>query len=135
MDGLNALGAEPILTEPTTGSLVGRTAFSLLAGATAAALFNQRPVLAFIGGAAVAGNLFAFSQSERTGRQVVKNLGRHAVAIAGSLALPKYPAWGYIAGAVAGNLLLSDDEDGLFDAIIDVKKRRRAEQSTALVKQ
>jgi hypothetical protein len=92
---------------------------ALAAGALGAVLVPKHPVLAFLGTAAAASNAHAVMKRERSLKDAFKRMGRHLVATAGSLALPKYPAIGYIAGAVAGDLLLDGEGGGIIEEWTD----------------
>ena len=116
MDGLDMLGAEP-LTKPTISTT--RTVIALAAGAVGAVLAPKHPVLAFLGTAALASNTHAVLKKDRSFKDACKRMGRHLVATAGSLAMPRYPAIGYIAGAVAGDLLIDGDGGGIIEEWTD----------------
>jgi hypothetical protein len=88
---------------------------SLIAGGLGAVLVRQHPVLAFIGFSAVAGNAHAVATGVSTWKKAAERLGQHAVATAGALALPKHPVIGYVAGAVAAELLIDDEGAGVLD--------------------
>jgi hypothetical protein len=122
MNGFDLLGVEP-LRKPTVS--VGRTALAIAAGAVGAMLAPKHPVLAFLGTAALASNTHAVLKQERSFKDACKRMGRHLVASAGSLALPKYPAMGYIAGAVAGDLLIAGDGGGIIDEWTDYEGIRK----------
>jgi hypothetical protein len=122
MSGLDLLGADD--PRPSPGGRTPRESTSLtssvvaLAAGAAAALAARRshPVLAFLGVAAAAGNAAAVARGERSIRDGARRVGRHAVAIVGSLAMPRYPIPGYIAGAFAGDLLF-DGGDGVVEEL------------------
>lgn len=111
MTGFDYLGAEEL--ELPVKISWSRSAIAIAAGALAAALAPKHPVLAFFGIAAVTSNTHAVLAGDRTWKAAVKRVGRHVVATAGALALPKYPAMGYVAGAVAGDLLIDDEGGGI----------------------
>lgn len=112
--GLDILGAEPAggLTRPIS---VPSAAVSLAAGAIGALLSRKHPVLGFLGASALASNIHAVAAGDRTWKNAAKRIGKHVVAVAGSLAMPKHPAVGYVAGAVAGDLLLDGEGGGIVE--------------------
>lgn len=114
--GLDYLGAELAAPQPIQ---FGRTALALAAGALAAVLSRKHPVLAFLGGAAVVSNTHAVLKGERTWKQAVNRMGKHVVASVASLSVPKYPALGYVAGAVAGDMLLDGEGGGIIEEFAD----------------
>lgn len=114
-DGFDILGAElPHRKLPVT-----RTLLALVAGALGAVTVKKHPVLAFLGTAALASNAHAVAVGERSIKQAVQRLGRHVVATAGSLSVPKYPAMGYVAGAVAADMLIDGEGGGLIEEFTD----------------
>jgi hypothetical protein len=114
--GFDLLGAEAL--EPAPKKFVWtRSALAIAAGAVAASVFKRHPVLAFLDTAAAVSNAHAVYVGERTWRDAAKRMGRHVVATVGSLTVPKYPAAGYVAGAVAGDLLFDGEGGGIIDEI------------------
>jgi hypothetical protein len=146
LDGFDLLGAE--LAPDHVHLSWTRSTVALAAGTVAALLWRKHPVLAFLGAAAVTSNAHAAAVGDRTWRGAMRKLGRHIVATAGSLALPTYPAIGYIAGAVAGDLLIDGDGGGIIEEwaqhagveeprrveIVDVTPVKPDNQTKALVK-
>jgi len=114
--GFDLLGAEVPKPAPLSW---GRGALALAAGAVGALLIPRHPVLTFLGAAALASNAHAVAVGDRTFKNAAKRMGRHVVATAGSLALPKYPAMGYVAGAIAGDLLLDGEGGGIIEEWAD----------------
>lgn len=132
MDALSLLGADPLPdATPARGRPPSLTANAVAIAAGAAAAFLARrshPVLAFVGGAALAGNAVAVARGERTLKEGAKRIGRHAVAAAGSLAMPTHPLLGYVAGAFAADLILDGHGGGIAEewavyAGIDLEQR------------
>lgn len=117
--GFDLLGAEVIKPAPKK-FMWTRTALAVAAGAVAASVFKKNPVLAFIDTAAAVSNVHAVYTGERTWKQAAKRMGRHVVATVGSLSVPKYPAAGYVAGAVAGDLFFDGEGGGIFDELSDI---------------
>lgn len=117
MDGIDLLGAEPVLMARKVS--LSRTVFAGLAGFIAAALTPKHPVLAFIGVGALASNAHAVATGDRTLKQAMRRMGRHVIATAGSLALPPFPLIGYGAGAVAGELLFDGEGGGIIEELLD----------------
>jgi hypothetical protein len=116
VEGLDYLGAVPLVAKPRVSW--SRAALALAAGTLGAFVFRRsHPVLAFIGTAAVASNTHAVVVGDRTLRGAVRRIGCHVVATAGSLALPSYPAIGYVAGAIAGDLLLDGEGGGIVEEL------------------
>jgi hypothetical protein len=113
MEGFDYLGAEPVahIARPS----FGRSAIALAAGAVGAMFVPKHRVLAFLDTAALAGNVHAIASGDRSWKDAFRRLGRHVVATAGSLALPAYPVMGYIAGAIAGDLLLDGEGGGIIE--------------------
>jgi hypothetical protein len=94
------------------------TAATLAGGAVGMALWSyfpragkKHPVLGLLDGLAVGGNLARVATGEIAPRRAIENLGAHAVATASSLALPAYPAIGYVAGAAGANLFFRNRGD------------------------
>ena len=112
MSGFDLLGVE---TPPKHPLPLQRSVIAVATGALGAVLMPKHPMLAFLGGAAVASNVHAAASGDRTWSDAVRRVGRHIVATAGSLALPKYPAIGYIAGAIAADLLIDGQGGGLIE--------------------
>lgn len=113
MNGLDLLGAE---TPPTHHPLsLSRGAVALGAGVFGALVFRRHPALAFLNASALASNTHAVVTGERKWRDAVKRMGRHVVASAGSLAMPSYPVIGYVAGAVAADLLIDGEGGGIIE--------------------
>jgi hypothetical protein len=73
-------------------------------------LWKDHPVLGLLDGCAIGGNAARVRYRRITLRRAVENLGAHAVATAGALSLPAYPAVGYIGGVAASNLFISKRE-------------------------
>jgi hypothetical protein len=113
--GLDYLGAVPLVQKPRIQW--GRTALTLAAGTIGALVFRKHPVLAFIDAAALASNTHAVITGDKTLKNAVRRMGCHVVATAGSLALPSYPAIGYVAGAIAGDLLLDGEGGGIVEQL------------------
>jgi hypothetical protein len=115
--GFDILGAElPRKLQPLPAK---RTMIALGAGVLGAVLVKKHPVLAFLGTAALASNVHAVAAGERTFKQAVQRMGRHVVATAGSLSVPKYPAMGYVAGAVAAEMFIDGEGGGLIEEFTD----------------
>ncbi len=112
--GLDILGAEPAGGMVRQVSL-SSTAVSLGVGALGAFLSKKHPVLGFLGASALASNIHAVAAGDRTWRNAGRRIGKHVMAVAGSLAMPKHPAVGYVAGAVAGDLLIDGDGSGIVE--------------------
>lgn len=55
------------------------------------------------------------------------------MAVAGSLAMPTHPAVGYVAGAVAGDLLIDGDGSGIVEEFAHYAGVREAPQKIELV--
>jgi hypothetical protein len=89
------------------------SAIAIAAGVAGALLWRKHRVLGFLGLSALASNAHAVAAGDRTWKVGAERVGRHVVATAGSLALPSHPAIGYVAAAVAAELLLDDKEGGL----------------------
>lgn len=116
-----------------------RSVVSIVAGAIGASLVPSHPVLAFLNTAALAGNTHAVLKKERTVKDAAKRLGQHLVATAGSLAMPSYPAIGYVAGAIAADLLIDGKGGGIVEEMMpdvidaEIVEERPAPKTTALV--
>jgi hypothetical protein len=116
-DGFDLLGAEAVAPRPSLSAK--RTALAIAAGALGAVLVPKHPVLAFLNAAALASNAHAAAVEERTWSDAFRRMGRHVVATAGSLAMPKYPAIGYVAGAVAADLFIDGEGGGIIEEWAD----------------
>ena len=114
-NGFDFLGAESV--KPSLS--MKRLTIALATGALSAVLVPKHPMLAFLNGAALASNTLAVEEGERTWPEAIKRMGRHVVATAASLALPKYPAMGYVAGAVAADLLIDNEGGGIIEEWAD----------------
>jgi hypothetical protein len=112
--GFDILGATP-----PRAITPQRTLLALAAGAVGAVLVKKHPMLAFLGSAALASNMHAVAVGERTLKQAIQRMGRHVVATAGSLSVPKYPAIGYIAGAVAADMFIDGEGGGIIEEFTD----------------
>jgi hypothetical protein len=115
ISGFDILGAEP----PRQPISLKRTLVALGAGAVGALLVPKHPVLAFLGIAAAASNTHAVLAEERTMKQAIQRMGRHIVATVGSLSVPKFPAMGYVAGAVAADLFIDGEGGGIIEEFTD----------------
>jgi hypothetical protein len=113
--GFDILGAEL----PARPLPVKRTMLALTAGVVGAVLVKKHPVLAFLGTAAAASNVHAVISGERTMKQAIQRMGRHVVATVGALAVPKYPAMGYVAGAVGADLFIDGEGGGIIEEFTD----------------
>ena len=89
-------------------------------GILGAILWPGHRILGGLAGLAVGRDAAGLASGSTTVRDAVESLGAHAVATAGSLALPGYPAIGYIAGAAAGGLALSHEGKSARDRLRDV---------------
>lgn len=111
---LHLLGVEsierPIRRLSRSGAVV-----SLAGLAAGALLWREHPVLGAFGGAALASNVHGLATRRLTWREAGTDLGRHVVATAGSLALPRHPAIGYMAAAIAAELLIDGEGGGLVE--------------------
>lgn len=117
-DGLDCLGAEII--KPASRKIPwARSAVALAAGAVGAVLVPKHPVLAFLGVAAATSNAHAVVQGDRTVKDALRRMGKHVVATVGSLSVPKYPAMGYVAGAVAADLFIDGEGGGILEEFAD----------------
>jgi len=114
LNGFDLLGAEPPVT-PAPRLSVSRTVLALAAGALGAVVVRKHPTLGFLNAAALASNIHAVATEDRTMFDAIKRMGRHIVSSAGSLALPKHPVIGYVAGAVAADLFIDDAGGGIFE--------------------
>jgi hypothetical protein len=112
--GFDLLGAEVLKAAPRPITWT-RSAVAFAAGALGVLLVPKHPVLTFLGAAAAASNAHAVLAGERTVKEALRRMGKHVVATAGSLSIPKYPGVGYVAGAVAGDLLLDGEGGGILD--------------------
>jgi len=126
--GFDILSAE----RPRRPLPVKRTLIALAAGAIGAVLVKKHPVLAFLGTAAVASNTHAVVVGERTLKEAIKRVGRHVVATAGSLSVPKYPAMGYVAGAVAADLFIDGEGGGIIEEFTDYEGIRSSIRSEVI---
>lgn len=130
--GLDTLGAEPAggLHHPISWP---STVVSLGAGAVGALLSRKHPVLGFLGASALASNVHAVAAGDRTWRDAGRRIGKHVMAVAGSLAMPTHPAVGYVAGAVAGDLLIDGEGGGIVEEFAHYAGVREAPQKIEIV--
>jgi len=115
MQGLDFLGGTQVAKPSRAPMSLSGNVVALGAGAVGAILWRRHPVLGFLGGSALASNVHALATKNRTFVEAGKRMGKHFVAVAGSLALPSHPAVGYVAGAVAGDLLLDGAGGGIIE--------------------
>ena len=115
MRGLDFLGGAQVAKPSRAPMSLSGNAVAIGAGAVGAILWRRHPVLGFLGASALASNAHALATNNRTLTDAGKRLGKHIVAVAGSLALPSHPAVGYVAGAVAGDLLLDGAGGGIIE--------------------
>jgi len=118
ISGLDLLGAD-VSAAPKQPLTLGRGAVAVAAGALGALVFRKHPALGFLNAAALASNVHAVATGEREGKDAVRRMGRHVVATAGSLALPGYPVIGYVAGAIAADLLIDGNGGGIIEEWAD----------------
>ena len=118
LDGFDVLGAE-VIKAPSREIPWGRSALAIGAGAIAAMFVPKHPVLAFLDTAAAVSNAHAVMAGERTWKEAVRRMGKHVVATVGALAVPKYPAMGYVAGAVGADLLIDGEGGGIIEEFTD----------------
>jgi hypothetical protein len=116
-DAFDLLGAETPITPKVMTWMRG--ALALGTGILGAVLIPKHPVLAFLNGAALASNVHAVATGDRKLADAGKRMGRHIVATASSLALPKYPAIGYVAGAIAADMLIDGEGGGIIEEWAD----------------
>jgi hypothetical protein len=97
---------------------LARVAIALSAGAVGALLTPKHRVLAFLDVAAAASNVHAVALGERTWQDAIRRMGRHVVATVGALSVPKsIAAGGYIAGAIAGDMLFDGEGGGIIEEL------------------
>jgi len=130
VSGFDMLGAEEL--RPSRQISWTRSAMAITAGAVAAVLVPTHPVLAFLDVAAAVSNAHAVAVGERTVKDAIKRMGRHVVATVGSLSVPKYPAMGYVAGAVAADLLIDGEGGGIIEEIADYEGVRSSPRKDAI---
>ena len=88
-----------------------RRALPALIGGTGGALAaSAHPILGALFGTALARSAVDLASGEATLRGAGSQVGRHAIAVVGSLAMPAAPIVGYVLGAVAGNAVLAKDD-------------------------
>ena len=129
MNTLEMLGAE----EQTEHLWWHPLAASAAAGAFGALVWRSHPVLACLLGLSLGRNTYGVVVKERTWQEAVRKFGQHITATAGALALPKHPVVGYLAGAVAGDVLIDGKGGGLLDQWARSLKKDVPSTSTALV--
>lgn len=105
--------------EPPVRSHVRPAVVSLIAGFFGSILWRRHPVLGFLHAVALADNGQALAAGERTWKQAAGDVGKHVVATAGSLALPSHPAIGYVAAAVAADLLVDGRGGGILERMFE----------------
>lgn len=116
MFAASALGAARPFAPATMQEPSRATALATVAGAVfGSLLWRQHPVLGLLGGAAAAGSAAEVALGEATWQEGASRVGKHLVAATGSLALPTHPALGYVAAAVAADLLLDGEGGGVLE--------------------
>lgn len=123
------LGAEEI--KPAKPSLT-RALLAVAAGLVGSRLVPRHPVLAFLGASALASNAHAVATGEKPWQVAVRRMGCHLVATAGSLALPKHPAIGYVAAAIAGDLVLDGKGGGVLEEWMHGKQKIEVSEKTPI---
>jgi len=123
VQGFDYMGAEELQLQPPRVTWQ-RVVVSLVAGVLGSRLFPKHPVLSFLGSAALASNVHAAATGEKSWYGAIRRVGCHVVATAGSLALPKHPAIGYVAGAIAGDLLLDGEGGGIVEEWMRGRKQK-----------
>jgi hypothetical protein len=112
--GLDMLGAEPASLQHSFSW--SRGTIALVAGALGAFVFRRsHPVLAFLDFSALASNTHAVVAKERSWQDAGRRMGRHLIATAGSLAMPKHGLIGYLAGAVGADMLIDGEGGGVIE--------------------
>lgn len=117
MDGLDLLGAE--IVQPRRTLTWTRGAIAAAAAAIGAIFVRKHPVLGALGAAALASNAHAVYEGDRTTKEALRRVGKHVIATVGSLTVPKYPAMGYVAGAVAADLFIDGEGGGIIEEWMD----------------
>ena len=104
--------------QPTVQHKIAWQPFAVTAGAgvLGSLLWTKHPVLGFLGASALGSNVFDVARGSERWQTAGRRLGKHVVAVAGSLAMPHHPMFGYIAGAVAGDLLIDGDGSGVIES-------------------
>lgn len=130
MNALMLLGAEDMQGKhPWWQPLVA----SLGGGVLGAVLWRKHWLLATLLGTAAGRNIYGVYVKERDWKDGVRNMGQHLTATAGALALPTHPLVGYLAGAVAGEVLIDGKGNGLLEQWGRALKQDVTTTSTALV--
>lgn len=147
MTGLDILGADtlPMGRPPMSLSVAQRElALSAGGGVLGLMLWRRHPILGLLTGFVLAGNAHSVATKNKTWWQAGKRVACHGVAVAGSLAVPEFPAMAYILTSVAANLLI--DRKGIAEEweefrrgheereIVDVTPVEPDHQTKALVK-
>jgi len=108
------LGAEPAVQHHQFSW--SRGTIAVVAGVLGAIVLRRsHPVLGFLNFSALASNTHAVVKKERRWQDAGRRMGRHFIATAGSLALPKYPIIGYVAGAVGADMLIDGEGSGVIE--------------------
>jgi hypothetical protein len=123
MEGLSLLGVERVPRKPSVAQIFTRYLVAAGAGALASVYVPSHPVLAAINTAAAVSNTYAAIQGERTWGKAATRMGRHVVATAGALALPVAPVVGWLAGAIAGELIFDGKGGGLLEDFVAADRR------------
>ena len=123
MNGLELLGVERPSRRPSVQAILTRYLVAGGAGVIAAVYVPAHPVLAGLGTAAAVSNTYAAIQGERSWKQALTRMGGHVVATAGALALPAAPAIGWIAGAIAAELIFDGKGGGMLDDMLAAERR------------
>ena len=125
MTGLDLLGADtqPAARPPVALSKALRGVGLTLGGGVLGLLaWRPHPILGALTGMVLAGNAHALVTKDKTWKQAAKRVGCHAVAVAGSLAVPAYPALAYVGASIAANLLI--DSEGLAEEWKRIREER-----------
>lgn len=126
MNGLDWLGAAEPKPRPKLRPVSKANLLAGLAGGLAGGvLWRKHPVLGVLGGYALTSSVHDVATGERTLTQAGERVGQAVVATAGSLALPSHPAIGYVAAAIAANLLIDEEGTGLLQEWAHRAKRLR----------
>jgi hypothetical protein len=127
MGALLLLGAESPTEEPTDERSLTLAA-TLMCAVGGGLFWRAHPVLGALNGGALGSNLSRIYTRELAVGRAAANLGAHVVATSASLAMPAYPALGYLAGVVTSNLFLQRQDSFLqrFEETIVGEKEKAA---------
>lgn len=93
------------------------TVLSVIGGSIGLFAWRAHPILGLLTGIVVSHGIYDFYNQKATSQEVARDLGKHASAVGGALLFGAHPVLGYLAGAIAGQLVLGDKDRQQFEKL------------------